>query len=156
MAYNGATICLNGHVISKYAPNHQKRCTECGEMTFSQCGHCGAPIRGLAEITGVVVLGNRPYKRPGYCYECGEPYPWTEKILNSAVELLSLDDELDIETKTLIKNSIPDLLIDVPTTLVAVAKYNKGMSKASEIIKNAMYNLLIDVVSETAKKSLLG
>ena len=36
---------------------------------------------------------------------------WTQKILDNALELLSLDTELDDDTKELIKNAIPCLLV---------------------------------------------
>lgn len=156
MAYNGATICLNGHVVSKYKANCQKHCSICGKETYSICLQCHAPIRGVAEVKGVIVVGDMPYDKPFYCYECGAPYPWTQKILDSAVELVSLDDDLDETSKELIKNAIPELLIDTPITPIAVAKYQKGLSKASQIIHDSMRQLLIDVVSETVKKILFS
>lgn len=154
MAYNGATICLNGHVLDKYKANTQNHCTICGKETYSFCEQCNSPIRGLVKIEGAVVLGNRSYTKPFYCHDCGAPYPWTQKILDSATELVSLDDDLDKTSKELIKNAIPELLIDAPTTPVAAAKYQKGMSKAGQIVSDSMRQLLIDVVSEAAKKFL--
>ncbi|MHA9740729.1 DUF2321 domain-containing protein [Robinsoniella peoriensis] len=156
MSYYGATICLNGHVISKRKANFQKYCLKCGKETYSNCLRCNAPINGLIEIKGAVVAGDRFYERPFYCYECGSPYPWTEKILNDAVELLSLDDNLEPSIKELIKSAIPDLIVDTPSTPLAIAKYNKGISKAGQIIKDSMYSLLIDVISEATKKALFS
>ncbi len=154
MSYHGATICLNGHVISKYSEKAQVYCSQCGKETYSNCTKCHAPIRGLPEIRGAVFVGDRPYKKPYYCHECGHPYPWTQQILDNAIELIALDDSLDDVSKELIKNAIPDIIIDTPTTPVAVAKYKKGISKAGQIVKDSLYNLLIDAVSETAKKML--
>lgn len=154
MAYNGATICLNGHVVSKYQANYQKHCSKCGKEIYSYCLNCNAPIRGLVKIQGAVVLGDRPYLKPYYCYECGSPYPWTQKILDNSVELLSLDDDLDDQSKELIKTAIPELLVETPTTPVATAKYKKGMSHAGQIVKDAMRQLLVDVISETARNIL--
>ena len=155
MAYNGATICLNGHVVSKSIANSQKHCSMCGKETYSFCPNCKSPIHGLLKLEGVVVVGKRPYSKPFYCYDCGTPYPWTQKILDNAIELLSLDDSLDNDSKELIKNAIPELLIDTPTTPIAAAKYQTAMSKAGQIVKNTMHQLLVDVFSETAKKLLL-
>lgn len=84
------------------------------------------------------------------------PYPWTQKILDNAVELLSLDDELDDNSKELIKSAIPELIVDSPTTPIAVAKYRKGISKAGLIVSDALRQLLVDVISETAKKALFS
>ena len=153
--YNGATICLNGHVVSMYNENAQAYCSQCGNETFSKCSSCGAPIRGKYEQDGIIDLTGY-YDKPYYCYQCGAAYPWTEKTLANAIELLSLDDEIDDISKELIKSAMPDLIVDTPTTPVAVAKYKKGVAKAGQIVRDALYNLLIDVVSETVKKSLFG
>lgn len=153
--YNGATICLNGHVVSKYKANSQSYCSRCGKQTFSKCSSCGAPIRGKYEQEGVVNLTGYYYK-PYYCYQCGAAYPWTEVIIKNAVELISLDEEMDETSKELIKSAIPDLLVDTPATPIAIAKYKKGVTKAGKIIRDSLYNLLVDVVSETVKKSLIG
>lgn len=154
MPYHNATICLNGHVVSKYDANSQKHCSKCGTETYSYCLKCHAPIHGLYDVTGVAVIGKRPYQLPYYCYECGAPYPWTQKILDNAIELLFLDDDLDDASKELIKNAIPELIVDTPTTPIAVAKYKKGISASGQILKDSMRQLLVDVVSETAKKTL--
>ena len=153
MNYYNATICLNGHVIDKYNANYQKYCSTCGKETFSFCTSCNTPIRGSVRLDNVI--GAFPYKKPFYCHSCGTPYPWTQKILDNAVELISLDDELDDTSKELIKNAIPELLFDSPTTPIAAAKYQKGISKAGEVVKNCLYQLLVDVMSETAKKIVL-
>ena len=137
--YNNATICLNGHVVSKYQANYQKFCSKCGKETYSKCPECNSPIHGKYEVDGIVDLSGS-YNRPDYCYNCGAPYPWTKIILDNAVMLVSLEDELDESMKELIKT--------------AIAKYKKGIKCAGDILKNSMRQLLIDVVSETVKKSL--
>ena len=111
-------------------------------------------IRGSYYVEGVVFLGNSDYTKPYYCHNCGTPYPWTQKILDNAVELLSLDNELDSSSKELIKNAIPNLIVDTPTTPIAIAKYRKGIANAGQIVKESLRQLLIDVISETAKKTL--
>lgn len=152
-AYENATICLNGHIISISKANCQKFCSKCGRETYSNCTECDMPIRGKYQIKGVVDLTGR-YDRPNFCYNCGSPYPWTKNILDNAVELLSLEDDLADETKELIKNAIPDLITETPDTPIAIAKYQKYINGAGEILKNSMRQLLIDVVCETVKKSL--
>lgn len=155
MQYHGATICLNGHILSKYEANFQKYCSKCGTETYSNCTNCQSPIKGLREIEGAFI-GNRPYNLHYYCDSCGSPYPWTQKILNNAVELLSLDEDLDDVSKELIKNAIPELLVNTPTTPLAIAQYRKGMIHAGQIIKDSMHQLLVDIVSETVKRSLFS
>lgn len=153
MPYNTATICLNGHIVSKYRANSQKFCSKCGEKTFSFCPHCNAPIKGAYYSSGVII-SDRPLPLAYYCDNCGLPYPWTQKILDNAVELLSLDESLSLESKELIKTAIPELIIDTPTTPIAIAKYKKGITKAGQVVKDAMRQLLLDVVCEIAKNSL--
>ncbi|WP_416822284.1 DUF2321 domain-containing protein [Gallintestinimicrobium propionicum] len=46
------------------------------------------------------------------------------------------------------------MITDTPTTPIAVAKYRKGVSKAVSFIGESLRQLLVDVVSETAKKAL--
>lgn len=52
--YNNATICLNGHVVSKYQANYQKFCSKCGKETYSKCPECNSPIHGKYEVDGIV------------------------------------------------------------------------------------------------------
>lgn len=65
-----------------------------------------------------------------------------------------MDEELPTEVKELIKSSIPDLIVDTPKSPVAVTYYNKWIPKANKMIRDAVYQLLVDVVSETVKLSL--
>ena len=105
-------------------------------------------------IDGVLSLNKSQYIAPWYCHSCGNPYPWTEKILNNATELLSLDEGLDSSAKELIKNAIPNLLVDTPETPISIANYRNGMSKAGQIVKDSMFQLLSNVLSETIKNVL--
>lgn len=143
MPYNNATICLNGHVISNCNSNHQNYCSKCGAETYSFCPKCHTPIRGTFDIPRVIILGQRDYQLPHYCHECGSPYPWTQKILDNCIELLSLDDDLDDNSKELIKNAIPELLVDTPTTPIAIAKYRKGISASGSIYLFSMQDYCI-------------
>lgn len=154
MPYNNATICLNGHIVSKYDACSQKYCSKCGAQTISFCAVCDSPIHGLFDAPGSSIRGYRPLSLPYYCYECGTPYPWTKKILDNAVELVSLDEELDDSSKELIKSAIPELITETPFTPVAVAKYQKGIASAGQVLKNSLYQLLTDVLSEAVKKAL--
>lgn len=151
--YYGATICENGHVLSSYGSVECEGCYKCGADTFSKCPICGEPIKGMDYVEGCSSQGS--YEMRYYCEKCKNPLPWTQKILDNAVVLLSLDEELDEESKELIKNAIPGLIASSPIeTPVSIAKYKKGISKAGQVIKDSMHQLLVDVVSETTKKCL--
>jgi hypothetical protein len=84
--YHTALVCLNGHVETtclEIAPP-TPYCSICGEPTISACPACDAPIRGMIE--GIVSLADEP--APQFCYNCGEPYPWTGRALAAADELV--------------------------------------------------------------------
>lgn len=130
--YERATLCLNGHVISSYNANSTKFCNQCGDFTVSNCQCCDQPIRGRYKHTGIVVLGSQ-YNKPAYCDNCGKPFPWTARVIENAIEILALDEELQPEHKELIRLALPDLLVEKPSTPVAVAKYRKNHSYSHHI-----------------------
>lgn len=149
-------ICMNGHQITDFYelsinPNPPEYCEKCGEEVIATCLKCSKPILGRY-ITGYSIGRVSPI--PNYCRYCSSPYPWTELIINTTDELISLDEELNESDKTLIKDSIPDLLVDTPKTNLAVAKFKKGFASASGIVKDSLRELLVDVISETAKKTI--
>lgn len=150
--YSYATICINGHVMSSSKSNYQPYCSKCGKKTISECPSCKSPIHGMYN-TDIPVIG-KTYKKDLYCYNCGNPYPWTQSIINSAVEILALDEDLSEENREILKNAIPDLLVETPKSPIAVAKYKSFLSKTQTVIKNSLYQVFIDVVSETVKRSL--
>lgn len=154
--YYTQLVCLNGHQITDRLESFsgiKDFCKDCGSPTISKCQSCDKSILGHYEVSGVVYIGSSTADVPSYCPSCGEAFPWTSNILSNAVELISLDTQLDEKTKNIIKSAIPDLLIDMPATNVAVAKYKLNISKATKVVKDSMYNMLIDVVSDTAKKA---
>lgn len=153
MKYYDATICENGHVISSYRSNESKFCPQCGTKTFSVCQKCNSTIQGSCYNDEFVIY--EEYQKPYYYSNCGHPFPWTQKILDNAVELLSFDNEIDEFSKELIKTAIPGLIVysQVETPL-SIARYKKGICCAGQMIKDSMRQLLIDVVCEVAKKSL--
>ena len=150
-------VCMNGHQIDVFSksnddPNPPSYCELCGEKSICTCQHCHTPIDGkrqypnVADLTRVAV--------PSYCRACGNPYPWTEIILESAVEMVGLDTELSESERQTIKSALPDLLVDTPKTKLQASKFKIVMSKATGIVKDGMRELLVDVISETAKKMI--
>lgn len=152
MGYYNATICINGHVMSSYESNKQPYCSKCGKITISECQSCHSPIHGMYK-SDIPILGAQ-YHKDLYCYNCGNPYPWTKSIIDSAVEILSLDETLTDENRELLRTAIPDLLVETPKSPVAVARYKTFLSKTQNYIKNALYQVFVDVLSETVKSSL--
>ncbi len=156
--YDTAQICLNGHVINTMAASspqsNQTHCIECGAQTITVCLECNKPIRGYYHIPGVVGLFS--YNIPAYCYNCGQPYPWTLASLEAAQELADELELLSAEERQQLKNSFPDLMKDTPKTVLAEIRFKKLMKKAGSEAYNGMKSILIDVVSETVKKSIFG
>lgn len=153
--YQSATICLNGHVLSYTTKKSSKYCEKCGLKTISHCESCNKEIKGEYSSDFLMPLLS-DYTKPFYCEYCSNAFPWTEKILNNAVELVTLDEELTAEYKEIIKSALPDLIVETPVTPVAVAKYNKYMESSAGFIKDGMKNLLINVVSDQVRKSIWG
>lgn len=150
-------VCINGHqisVVSTHPKDPEEFCQKCGKKVISTCQECHYPIEGYYKVEGIVDLRARTAELPYYCKKCANPYPWTQLILESATELLTLDDEISDTDKELIKTAIPDLLVDTPKTKLAEAKFKKGFSKASALVKDSLYNLLVDVLSESVKKTI--
>lgn len=143
---------MNGHVISSTSAKYRKFCKECGSETVSLCSNCKNYIQGAYETEFFL----SDYERPSYCHECGHPFPWTSKIIENAIELVSLDDDLPNDHKEIIKLALPELLVETPTTPLAVAKYRKYITSAQDFVKDGLKNLMFDVVNETVKKSLWG
>lgn len=150
-------VCLNGHQLSvtvKRPSENEGFCKKCGAETTCECLNCHSYIKGFYEPDGIAYLGKRIAELPSYCESCGKPFPWTEKVLESAHELILLDDNLSDKDKEILSSTIPDLLVTNPRTPVSEAKFKLYFAKAGNLVKDSLYTLLVDVVSETTKKTL--
>ncbi|ABA90275.2 protein of unknown function DUF2321 [Syntrophotalea carbinolica DSM 2380] len=156
--YDVAQICINGHVINSmakdYPQSNQKYCSDCGEETITACPSCGSNIRGHYHVPGVISFSN--FHAPSYCFNCGSPYPWTAIRLEAAAELADELDGLTTDEKEKLKSSLPDLVKDGPKTVVAETRFKKIIKKAGADAYEGMKTILVDVVSETVKKSMFG
>lgn len=152
--YDVAEICMNGHVtnssVNKNSQHCQDYCEKCGEKTIRECQDCSTPIRGKLHVEGG--FGSTHYYAPSYCHKCGNPFPWTEATLKAAKELAQEVEEFSQEDIDIFTASLDDLIVDNPHTKVAAVKFKKILSKAQQPMKDAIYQLLIDTVSETARK----
>lgn len=150
-------ICLNGHQLtffyeSSTTPNPPEYCESCGKQVIVTCLNCANPILGVSDDDYYFYPETFPV--PNYCKHCSKPYPWTELIFRNTEELVLLDDNLTDSNRDLINEAIPDLLVDTPKTKVAIAKFKKGFQTTSSIVKDSLRELLVDVLSETAKKAI--
>lgn len=160
--YDTAQICTNGHVInsqSVYLPEHNKKfCDKCGAPTITDCQNCNTPIKGLYHRSSDIrAYHPTDLALPSFCPHCGNPYPWTEARLKAARELADELDNLSLEEREILKKSLDDIMVmeDTPQTPVAATRFKKLVAKAGKSAAEAFRKLLVDVLSETAKKIIL-
>lgn len=154
--YYSMLVCENGHVLTdrlERSSNDTPHCSKCGARTISQCPSCGAKIRGDLRDSGVVVIGYTT-PAPKYCPECGAPFPWTTASLDALRELAELDDDLDADDADSLVKSAETALTDGPKTKVAAMRVKKILGKAGKATASAARDLLVDVLAESAKRTI--
>lgn len=156
--YEQALVCLNGHLITDCLRLAPKRavpfCKRCGEGTISQCPSCSAPIQGDYIVPGVISRSS--YRRASYCPECGAPMPWTVRALDAANEAAQDLEALTEADRVELQRTLPELLADSPMTKVAAGRFKRLMLKAGGNAADVFRDLLVDVISEAAKRSIWG
>jgi hypothetical protein len=154
--YDVSQICLNGHVITNYFESQpfraQDHCDKCGTATITRCSKCQNPIRGGQ-------LGTSGFPRiklpaPCFCIYCGNPFPWTESKLIAAHELANEVEDLTEEDRNILQTSIDDLVKDTPSSNLSAIRFKKVMQKVGPAVASMFREILVDVLSETIKKSL--
>lgn len=153
--YDVAQICLNGHVINesvkKYPQHNKKFCDKCGAATITNCPKCKNEIQGEYHAEGLVSISQAA---PEFCLNCGKPYPWTEAKIQAAHDLAQELENISDDDKEILTQSINDIVKDSPRTTLAATRFKKILSKTSKPIGDAFRDILVDIVSETAKKLL--
>ena len=157
--YHLAQICKNGHVINTCADIHpernQKYCEKCGALTITHCENCGAPIRGYYEVPGVMIA-LPTYARPSFCHNCGRPYPWTRSALQAAKELVATFDRLNEEERQELERSLDDIIRETPRSKIAELNFRRIMKKVDSEGCKLMREVIVNVISEAARRSLFG
>jgi len=151
--YDTAQVCENGHPINPssedYPQHNTSYCRDCGAATITACPSCSEPIRGNYR-EGFSLAA---YVPPSFCHNCGKPYPWTESRIQAAHELA---DELELSDadKATLNQSIDDIVRDTPRTTVAAAKFKRIAGSAGADVLQAFRSILVDILSESVKKSI--
>ncbi len=155
--FDTALICLNGHIINdnfkRYPEFNTKHCQKCGSSTINSCQNCGIEIRGEYVVPGVISVGGGMSTPPSFCHNCGKPYPWTEEKIKALNEAISLSQISEQEKEDFSKN-IPDIVAETPRTNVAALKIKMIGAKVGKEIWSAARDILVDIASETAKKTM--
>jgi hypothetical protein len=156
--YDTAMVCLNGHVVNgssqKYPQHNQRFCDKCGEQSISMCPSCQTPIQGEYYVPGVASLGMSA--APGFCKECGKPFPWTERKLAAAKEVADEFEELSPQDREKLKESLEDLVREGPKTEPAKLKFKNVMRKGGSGSLEIMKGIVTELVSETVRRSIYG
>lgn len=146
-------ICSNGHSLNEMGktqvPEHPY-CYMCGAQVISICQNCNAQIKGYN--MGDYPIGELPI--PNYCYNCAEPFPWTKLLIDKAIELVSLDKKLKESDKEVIKNELPNLLVDSIETPISQAKIKILMDKMTPNISNMFVQLLGQFINQNVLEQL--
>nr|WP_154957450.1 DUF2321 domain-containing protein [Paenibacillus xylanexedens] len=152
--YDQAQICKNGHLINsamkEYPESNKKFCPKCGKETICTCENCGNAIQGELHMEGVASFGDITI--PSFCKDCGKEFPWTKAKLEAAIELLKEDEDLSPEDLENFENNIHDAMTDGPRTTLAATRLGKVFKKTSKLIGEGVRDIIVDVLSETAKK----
>lgn len=157
--YRVAEVCPNGHTSTSAADRHpelrENFCSKCGEATTTQCSSCNTPIRGDYYVEGVFSFGSN-YEPPAHCYNCGSAFPWTERRVSSAVELIEVGADLSAEEIQQFRTDLVELTKDSPKTQVASLRFKKVMAKVGTSVATGVREIVVDVLSEAAKKAIWG
>lgn len=157
--YDVAQICMSGHVVNdatkKFPQFSSKYCRKCGHPTIEQCPDCQVPIKGRYHSSTAPTVTSTKEKEspvPFYCHDCGKAYPWTQALLDTALELINEEDNLTAEDKSRVAESIRDIITPTPRTSLAATRIKKAYEKMSAIGKEGFKQLLFDNTTESARR----
>ena len=158
--FSTAAVCLNGHVATPDVETHGARlskfCSTCGSEVITACPSCKAPIRGFYIPPGVTGVGGVFKSLPSFCFQCGQPFPWTAEKIEAAKSLADELENLSAEDRAALKIAIDDVAGGGPRAEAGAARLKRMLGKATTTAGKALYKIVVDVASEAAKKMLLG
>jgi hypothetical protein len=154
-SYDVQQVCLNGHVTNNHASDearNQTFCDRCGAKTITTCQHCKGPIRGGHKY------GPGPMHPPpeAYCLHCGGAFPWTQSRFEAVRAIAAACEGLSEEDREQLTEVLPDLIAkeETPRTQLAIVQMKKLLKKGGSAFAEAVRKTIIDVASETIKKTL--
>lgn len=94
-------VCLNGHhqpdSYHCLAPEFRRAfCNVCGAAITQKCPNCSSDIKSDFHDEGVLrFLHETPV--PKYCWKCGKPFPWADKLQSASDGVTQLDPLIAVE-----------------------------------------------------------
>jgi hypothetical protein len=150
--YDVAQVCPNGHVANdstvQFPEFNRVYCEACGEMTITACPSCEHPIRG--RLPGGLSLAE--FKPPAFCRNCGQPFPWTQRGIQAAIDLATVVGGLEGDDAAEFDASIRDIARDTAQAQVSAHRVKKLLGKVATATGSAIRDIMVDIASETAKK----
>jgi len=162
--YDVQQVCENGHQITDcYNINQEKRegfCQECGAPTLTACPGCGVGIQG-AQIEVNQSYADARFGRhklirrlsanvPSYCRNCGKPYPWTQRRIATAIQILTEFGDLNEAEKKTIEQDVENISKDVPEAELSAGRIKRIWERS----KSVGYEAIMEFASRTAAKIL--
>lgn len=153
--YLSAEVCLNGHVITGAIEDEPEKtskfCGECGAATIHSCPKCSAGLQGDHVYGNTVTWMIAP---KGYCGSCGAAFPWTTTKIAAAKEHAGEIEGLDAAERAKLQEAIEDLATGGPRTELGASRFKRLMEKVGKPAASGLYKLVLDVVTEAAKKTI--
>lgn len=150
-----ALVCEDGHVLSRHIESEGTHntpfCPECGRKTLRACPKCEARILGDDPL-----LPSAESKRPACCTSCGDPFPWTEKLLSQAEEVAELAEGLTDKERGLLKSSLEDIIRGSPSASFSAKKVKMLAVKGGEWTASLVRDILVQVGSSAAAAAMSG
>ncbi|MBK7867372.1 MAG: DUF2321 domain-containing protein [Ignavibacteriales bacterium] len=99
------------------------------------------------------IYSTAPFIPPAFCYRCGKPFPWLASKIKAAVELAQIDEVMSEEESTKFSEYVTDISKDTPSSNVSAKKITILLKKFSQSAAMEMRALLVDIASESIKKT---
>lgn len=157
MTSNYQQVCENGHTItgqySITSQDQQKFCRKCGANTIIACPNCDEKIQGdrFERRRSRLELVESP-DVPSYCPNCGKPFPWTQKRIQTAIQIFAEFGDLEEEEKKTIEQDVENIAKDVPEAELSARRIKRILKRCG----NAGYEVIMEFASRTAANILKG
>ena len=156
--FDVAQVCPNGHVAnSSHTRNPEfstKFCEKCGEATITQCPNESCKIHIRGRYFAPNEWPTDEYAPPAYCLGCGKAFPWTERAIQAAIELLTETGELNEEEQEQFNVSIREIGSDTPRAKLAGTRVASTLKKVKKETGELVRGIVVDVASEAVKKMI--